>query len=194
MRLPAAFPDGMSPDHPHGPVQALLDGGLWIVAVVVLGLLVVGAMTLFEVLRPLRRDLDGELLVQWDELWRERILRVAGFFALMCAIPAAISGFAAIRMLPADSVTSRTWSYEGEAYVVEASEGRQSWVKLGLASGDEVLLHGVSPFDLNEDFNRESWGVSLHVSVRCQAWHRWFPGNGDYVSAWCENPSSWEED
>lgn len=191
--FPAAFPDGMSADHPYGPVQALLDGLPWLIVCLFLGWLIVVPMALFEVLRPLRRALDGELRAQWDEIWRERIRHVARFFALLCVIPVAISGVAAVRMLPADEVTSRTWSYEGDAHVIEASSGRQSWVKLGLASGHEVLLKGISSFELNEEFDSVPWGVSLPVTVRCQAWHRWFLGEGDYVSAWCENPRFGED-
>jgi hypothetical protein len=191
--FPATFPDGMTPADPYGPGQALLDGLPFLVAVVALGLLVAGSMSLFEIFRPLRRALEGELLEQWDEMQRERLLNVVRFFAIAAAIPLALSGYAAVRMAPADAVTSSTWSYEGEASVVEASGGRRSWVKLALPSGQQVVLNGVSPSDLNEELDMAPWGVAMPVAVRCQAWHSWLPPTGGYVSAWCENPRFGEE-
>ncbi|RII43316.1 hypothetical protein DWB68_03180 [Galactobacter valiniphilus] len=194
MTFPAAFPDGMSADHPYGPWQALADGCLAVGAVALLGLLVLGVMALAGALRPPVPGAGGRREIPLAERRRRRIVKMAGFFALVCAFPAAYAGWAAVRLAPSDAVTGRTWAYEGEAAVLKVSSGKQSWVRLRLAGGEEVVLHGISDFELNEELGELPFGASRPVSVRCQAWHRWFPGEGDYVSAWCENPSYWVED
>jgi hypothetical protein len=191
--FPATFPDGMTPADPYGPWHALAVGGVWILGLAIVGAVGLGLVALFEA-RKLAKAHRGRPLITPGRDWRREAVpfttRAVAFCSIFALVPA-VTG--ALRMTPSDAVTSTLWAYEGDATVVDASSGKNPWVRLSLESGQEVVLKGLSTFELNEDFDNGDWDTPRHVTVRCQAWHRWFPGEGGYVSAWCENPRFGEE-
>lgn len=166
---------------------------MWILGLAIVGAVDLGIVALFEA-RKLAKAHRGRPLIAPGRDWRREAVRFTTRAVAFCSIFAlvpAVTG--ALRMTPSDPVTSTLWAYEGDATVVDVSSGKNPWVRLSLESGQEVVLKGLSTFELNEDFDNGDWDTPRHVTVRCQAWHSWIPLTGGYVSAWCENPRFGEE-
>ena len=112
-------------------------------------------------------------------IWAARLV-------LVClALGWLVTGYQALRAWPADQVTSQVWEYSGGLTITDWSSDTPELVT---DDGVPVPVRYVPGIEFTKSIEKQRAmvGLTVEATVRCRAWHGWWPGQAEYVLADCD--------